>query len=183
MALTLNTIPGQIITATPNYNVTTSLIEGASYNNVRIRANVYIDGVIKAVLEQPKGLADFAFFNILKAFCGRLNQAPHTVNPLTAPVLSSELLTAWTNHGAGFSTFTTSGRQISEAISAGAAVARSNDLGALAAGDIIIVGTEYDYTVNTGSQNPYMRLSDGSDHCSNGNELHRDRSCFRITKF
>ena len=163
MALTLNTIPGQIITATPNYNVTTSLIEGASYNNVRIRANVYIDGVIKAVLEQPKGLADFAFFNILKAFCGRLNQAPHTVNPLTAPVLSSELLTAWTNHGAGFSTFTTSGRQISEAISAGAAVARSNDLGALAAGDIIIVGTEYDYTVNTGSQNPYMRLSDGSD--------------------
>jgi len=165
MSLTLNTYPANVVNNSPVYNVTTSLVEGSAFNNVRIRANVYVDGVIKAVLEQPKGLPLFDFFNVLKAFCGRLNQPPHTVNPLTAPSLTSELLTGWTNenYGSGFQTFTTSGREITTAISDGAAIARSNNLGALSVGDIIIVGSEHDYIVNTGSAQPYMRLSDGTN--------------------
>ena len=158
MSLTIVSSPANVVTNIPSYNVTTDIVEGAGYNNVRIRANIYVDGVVKAVLEQPKGLADFDFYNVLKAFCGRLNVAPRNATILKQPTVSTELLTGWTN--IDFTTFTTVIRVISEAIKAsGTGWAKSNDLGAMVVGDIIVVGTESTYAVTSGEQ-PYFYLTD-----------------------
>lgn len=150
MSLTIVSSPAKTVTNIPSYNVTTSFVEAAGYNNVRIRANIYIDGIVKAVLEQPKGLADFNFYEALKAFCGKLNVAPQTNTPIIQPTYGDELLTGWTN--IDFTTFTTAGRAISAAVKAsGTGWAKSNNLGALAVGDIVVIGTEHDYVITSGS--------------------------------
>ena len=167
MSLTIVSSPATVVTNIPSYNVTTSLVESAGYNNVRIRANIYIDGIVKAVIEQPKGLADFDFYNTLKSFCGRLNVAPQTNSTLIQPTYGSELLTGWTN--IDFTTFTTAGRAISAAVKAsGTGWAKSNNLGALAVGDILVIGTESTYAITSGNA-PYFYLTD-ADSIVTGHE-------------
>jgi hypothetical protein len=63
MALTISTHPDEVITNAPEFTVTTSLTEGASYQNLRIRATIHIGGMAsaQAVLEQPKGMDDWDF--------------------------------------------------------------------------------------------------------------------------
>ena len=159
MSLTVVSSPANVVTNIPSYNVTTDIVEGAGYNNVRIRANIYVDGIVKAVIEQPKGLADFDFYSTLKSFCGRLNVAPQQITPLIQPTYTAELLTGWTN--IDFTTFTTAGRAISAAVKAsGAGWAESNNLGALAVGDILVIGTEHDYALATATVAPYIATND-----------------------
>ena len=175
MSLTITAVtepagyPVASVTNMPNYTVTTDIVEGSSYNNVRVRANIYIDGIVKAVLEQPKGLSSFDFFNILKAFTGKLNTAPSQTTPFIQPTYGSELLTGWTN--IDFTTLTTAGRAISAAIkAAGSGWVKSNNLGALAVGDILVIGTEHDYALGTATVEPSIYLTD-ADSVVTGHEF------------
>jgi hypothetical protein len=150
MALTISAHPDEVITIAPEFTVTTSLTEGASYQNLRIRATIYIGGESSpvAVLEQPKGLDDWDFLDLLKSLIGKCNEAVGGSAGYTRPTMGSELLTGWTDVLSTFETFTTSGRQISSAIDSNASggLAASNDLGAISAGDIIVVGVMDGYS-------------------------------------
>jgi len=151
MALTLGGNPSEVITNAPEFDVTTSLTEGASYQNLRIRATIYIGGETEAVavLEQPKGLDDWDFFDILKSFCGKCNVAAGGSDGTLYPTLSSELLTGWTQYNSNFSTFTTSGREITSAITSGGGGedwAQSNDLGSAAIGDVYVIAVDAGYS-------------------------------------
>jgi hypothetical protein len=66
MALTVNTTPDNISNS-GKWNVTTDLVEDGTHVNLRLRADIIIDSVIVGTVEKPKGIADFDFFNILKA--------------------------------------------------------------------------------------------------------------------
>jgi hypothetical protein len=162
MALTINTHPDEVITNAPEFDVSTSLTEGASYQNLRIRATIYIGGEseAQAVLEQPKGMDDWDFFEVLKAFCGKCNEAVGGTAGYTKPTFGSELLTGWTNVLSGFETFTTSGREITSAIDSNASggLAGSNDLGAISVGEIYVVAIGTDY-VDSGAADELLYLN------------------------
>lgn len=148
MALTIGTVPDEVITNAPLFSCTTSLIEGASYQNLRIRATVYIGGETEAVavLEQPKGLDNWDFLDLLKSFVGKCDAALLGSDAAVYPTLGSELLTGWTQYASNFTTFTTSGRQITSAISTLADYAKSNDLGNAEVGDVYVVAIDDGYT-------------------------------------
>ena len=67
MSLVINGTPANISNASA-FNITTTLIEDATHVNLRIRADVIVAAVIVATVEKPKGLPDFDFSDILKAF-------------------------------------------------------------------------------------------------------------------
>lgn len=162
MALTINTHPDEVITNAPKFDVSTSLTESASYQNLRIRATVYIGGVSTpvAVLEQSKGLDDWDFFKTLKSLIGKSNIAVGGSSGIHTPGLSAEKLTGWTDLLGTFETFTTLGRTITSAIDSNASggAALGNDMGALSLGDIIIIGLEEDYN-DSGVGNFALTLS------------------------
>lgn len=66
MALTIVSYPNNIDNSGV-FNVTTDLVEDATHVNLRVRAEIYHEGIVKAVVEKPKGLADFDFSDILKS--------------------------------------------------------------------------------------------------------------------
>ena len=77
MALTINTHPDEVITNAPDFDVTTSLSEDASHQNLRIRATIYQGLNISpiAVLDQAKGLDEWDFFELLKSLTGKCDAA------------------------------------------------------------------------------------------------------------
>jgi hypothetical protein len=153
MSLNISTYPAKTVVNAPEFKVTTSLVEGASYNNLRVRATVYLGGkdAPVAVLEQPKGLTDWDFSDLLKTFIGRMNVAVGGSDLHVQPTLSAELLTGWTAEDS--LTLTSSGRTISDAYVTPdySAYARSNDLGAVSVGDVVIIGMEHDFTSTGGN--------------------------------
>lgn len=150
------------ITNAPVATAQTSLTEGASYQNLRIRATIYIGGETEAVavLEQPDGINTWDFYDLLKSFTGKCNQGAFGGTTFRQPGYGSELITAWSNYLGLFETWTTSGRDITSAIDSDAsgAVALSNDIGALSAGDVFVVGLENDFA-DTGADDMIMKLS------------------------
>ncbi len=146
MALTINTHPLEVITNAPEFNVTTSLVEDATHQNLRIRATIYIGGesAAVAVLPQPKGLPAFDFFDVLKSFIGKCDAAIGGSAELIQPGVGSELLTAWTNYLSGFDTFSTSGKHLIDIqdINASGGACFSNDIGSCVVGDIYVLGLD-----------------------------------------
>ena len=167
MALTIGTVPDEVITNAPEFTVDTSLTEGASYQNLRIRATVYIGGESEAVavLEQPDGVNDWDFFDILKSFIGKCDAAIGGSDAAIYPTLGSELLSSWGQYDGSFTTFTTSGRQITSAISTLADYAESNDLGSAAIGDVYVVAIDDGYT-DTGTFPVLFAMSQSGDPLS-----------------
>jgi hypothetical protein len=163
MALSINTHPTDVVTNAPEFNVTTSLTEGASYQNVRVRATIYIGGQTEAVavLEQPKGVNDWDLFDVLKSFCGKMNHEVGGTDTYIGPTLSSELLTGWSEYNGFFTTFSTSGRQIINAVTTTSPDwAESNDLGTAAIGDVYLVSWEEDYS-DIGSEDVFFVMAQG----------------------
>ena len=150
MALTINTHTAKSVVNAPAFKVTTSLVEGASYNNLRIRATIYVGGkdTPVAVLEQPKGLSAWDFSGLLTTFIGRMDAAVGGSTLHKQPTLSAELLTAWTQ--LNLETFTTAGRTVSAAIQEenDPAYIVSNDLGAVSVGDVVVIGVANDFVDN-----------------------------------
>lgn len=162
MSLTIGSTPEEVITNTPEFTVTTSLTEGASYQNLRIRATIYIGGQTEAVavLEQPKGLDDWDFFALLKSLTAKCDVAVGGAVHHAQPNMGTEKLTGWTDLLSTFETFTTSGRQITSAIDTNASggVALGNDMGAMSPGDIVIVGIENNWA-DIGAQASTLSLA------------------------
>jgi len=166
MAITISSHPAEVITNAPEFTVTTSLTEGASQQNLRIRATVYIGGVDEAVavLEQPKGLDDWDFFKLLKSLTGKCNEAVGGSDIHVQPGISAELLSSWTAQLGDFTTFSSTGRKINSAISSGGFgpdYAKSNDLGSAALGEMFIVAVENDF-VDSGTEKAQIALSSDS---------------------
>lgn len=152
MALTRNTGPN-LIDKSAAFNVTTSLIEDGSHVNLRIRADLYHEGIIKAVVEKPKGLADFDFGDILKSLTPGLLFPRNSGKIYESGTIGSNLLTDFT-HDAGWDTFTHTGNSITSAIEAStdAMYAQSNNILMVVGGlyllyspDFIVGGTNYPY--------------------------------------
>lgn len=74
MALTLNTSPAAISNSGA-FNITTSLSEDATHVNLRVRCDITSSAVIVAVVEKPKGIADFDFSDILRSLIAGISFA------------------------------------------------------------------------------------------------------------
>lgn len=147
MSISLTNRPAESITHSPTVTATTSLVESAGVNNLRLRAKIYIGGESEpvAILEQPKGLDDWDFTDILSSLTGRCNHAAGGSDIHVQPDPGSQLISSWNN--AGFDTFTTSGKQIVSAIVSGTGGACfSNDIGDIDVGDVFVVMIEHDYS-------------------------------------
>lgn len=153
MALTINTHPLEVITNAPEFDVTTSLSEDATHQNLRIRATIYQGLNISpiAVLDQAKGLDEWDFFELLKSLTGKCDAAVGGSDQFIGPTTLAEAITGWSQMDTNFDTFTTSGRKITAAITSGAAdYAESNDLGSAFTGNVWVIGVESDF-VDTGA--------------------------------
>lgn len=117
MALTINTLPAKISNSAL-FNVTTSHVEDSTHVNLRIRAEVYHEGIVKAVVEKPKGLADFNFNDILKSLCPGLLFPRDSGDLVKTGSIGSNLITGWSVHSGSWDTFTSSGAQVTGAIEA-----------------------------------------------------------------
>ncbi|MCK4815657.1 hypothetical protein KA005_07805, partial [bacterium] len=177
MALTINTHPDDVITNAPEFDVSTSLTEGPSYQNLRVRATIYVGGESEAIaiLEQPKGLDDWNLFDILKAMTGKADVPMGAGFRYKSATVSAELLTGWTQDQGNFTTFSVSGRRIISAVTSGGGgydYAKSNDLGSVVAGDVIMVGLQVSY--NDSGTNPFQLVyTDGS--APFGDNVNRNR--------
>src|SRR5574343_835615 len=97
MSLTINTTPARI-DRSASFNVITSLSEDSTHVNLRVRADVYHEGIIKATVEKPKGLADFDFADILKSLVPGLLAARDSGAIVKTGSIGSQLITSWASH-------------------------------------------------------------------------------------
>ena len=149
MALTINSYPANIDNAAA-FNVTSSLSEDASHVNLRVRASIYHEGIVKAIIEQPVGLLDFNFAEILKTLVPGIKLARNTGDIVNTGTVGSNLITGWTN--SGYDTFTTTGNVISSAIDAsGSGVSCASNTIAVAVGDLLVL-TADPYTSTLGTR-------------------------------
>ena len=117
MAITLNSNPANI-DQSGAFNVTTSLVEDSAHVNLRIRADIYYEGIIKSTIEKPKGIADFDFANILKSLCPGLLFARDSGDIVKTGTIGANLITSWAVSSGTWDTFTSSANQITSAIEA-----------------------------------------------------------------
>jgi len=136
MALTINSYPANIDNAAA-FNVTTSLSEDASHVNLRVRASIYHEGIVKAIIEQPVGLPAFNFAEILKTLVPGVKLARDTGDVVNTGTVGSNLITGWTN--SGYDTFTTAGNVISSAIDAAGSVFCTSNTIAVVAGELFVL--------------------------------------------
>jgi len=150
MALTRNTSP-EVFDNSGKFNVTTSLTEGASYQNLRIRADLYYKGVVLATIEQPKGLDDWDFGGILRRLCSHWRPPLNSTSVSLLPKINSytNKITGWTNDGVDpFSVHTTVGARFTqlEKTPAGAAKTASNNISVVAGRYYAFCIYDYDLT-------------------------------------
>jgi len=149
MSLTINSYPKNIDNAAA-FNVTTSLSEDASHVNLRVRASIYHEGIVKAIIEQPKGLPAFNFAEILKTLVPGIKLARDTGDIVNTGTVGSNLITGWTNNG--YDTFTTANNVISEAVDAsGSGVKCTSNTIAVAVGDLLVLTADL-YTSTLGTR-------------------------------
>jgi hypothetical protein len=162
MSLTLNTFPNRIDSAAA-FNITTSLSEDASHVNLRIRADVYHEGIIKATIEKPKGLNSFDFSEILKSLTPGLLIPRDSGDIAENGTIGSNLITSWMTLSGTWDTLTSSVNAISSAIKSAAAAtyAKTNDI-TMTAGKIYLF-----YSANfatAGANRPYGQLVSGDSN-------------------
>ncbi len=155
MSITLTdaATPASQIINNASYVASTNQAEDSTHKNVRVRAEVYIAGERIAVTEQPKALTSFNLSELLRRYITPLK---YKGNDYHTPAGTS-VLTSWTNSGS-FSSFTTSGKEITAAITTAAGWAVSDGI-ALTAGEVLAVLIK-EQAQNSGDL--YVRLHDGS---------------------
>jgi hypothetical protein len=163
MSISISNYPVYSITNKASYDASTSLVEGASYNNVRIRASLYVDGDIAAIVEQPKGLNTFNFNSILDSLCGKFQADFKNSAKYFSPMASAtNLFTgAWVNVQ-GLATFTSSNEtdlNFTANATSTIAWARSTSF-ALNKGDVVCMNLANGGDINgTSSDNAIIRLT------------------------
>jgi hypothetical protein len=155
MAIIINSTP-QNISNEGKFKVTTDLVEDATHVNLRIRADIYFEGEIKAVVEKPKGLDEFDFGNILKSLNYGIKLARDTSDLTQTGSRGSNLITEWLD-SADFSTLTHSANVISSAISSSFAFSNSNYID-FKAGEIYSLWVNP--YVSTGTYAPAIQICD-----------------------
>ena len=154
MALTININPENIDNKAI-FNVTTTLVEDTTHVNLRVRADIYIDGVIRATVEKPKGLADFDFEQILRSFTYGLQFPKDSGDIVKCGTVGSNLITDVTGT---YSTFTNTGPIISEASGALAAFGNSIPAISFEAGSTYVFYIK-NYVKNSGGD-PQFSIAD-----------------------
>jgi hypothetical protein len=157
MSVTINTQP-QRIDKSAAFGVVTSLVEDSTHVNLRLRADIYHEGIIKAVVEKPKGLDSFDFADILKSLTPGLLFARDSGDIVKTGSVGSNLITGWSVNAGSWDTFTSSTNQITSAIEASAAAVslKSNDI-TMTVGELYVV---YSLDlVNTGGNDPNINNS------------------------
>ena len=153
MSLTINTAPNNIDNSAA-YNVTTSLVEiPGSVNNLRVRADVYHEGIIKAVVEKPKGIPDFDFGDILKSLTPGLGPYQGSWDIVESGSIGANLITNWSVSSGSFDINSTSGNTITrlQRILATNAFLKSNNI-TVAIGELYLLYSP-DYSSNGGAPN------------------------------
>jgi len=127
MALTINTQPDDFFCNSALFNVTTSLTEGASFQNLRIKAELYYDGVIIATKVLRKGVSDFDFSEILRSLCQpyRPDLDSSLYYDLPGDPAGANLITSWSSAIYPFDAFTASGANITAMTESGSAFAQA----------------------------------------------------------
>jgi hypothetical protein len=157
MSLSIISVPARI-SNNALFSVITSLAEDSTHVNLRVRADLYHEGIIKAVIEKPKGLADFDFADILKSLTPGLLFARDSGDIVKTGTIGSELITAWTDKDTTFGTLTTSVNVINSAICTTSSIAQSNTV-AMAPGELYLFYASDFATV--GANTPRVYLSAG----------------------
>lgn len=167
MSITVSSRPSdKAITNRPKYTMTTSIVEGSSYQNVRIRGTLYVDGEVAGIIENPQGVNDFDFTKMLDAIAGKFKadfvSSSKTLSPVTS---GTNLISSWTDVNGNMSETNSTNRLQGSPNGGGTMWFRSTDMGALNAGDIIVlvIGTSSNIG-DYGSDLPFpeLRLSESS---------------------
>lgn len=133
MSLTLVSSPASISNS-GSYNITTSLVEDATHVNLRVRADLYHEGIIKATVEKPKGITDFDFSDILKSLTPGLKFARDSGNLIENGSSGVNLITSWSLSQGSFNTLTSVGPNITlaERFGVNLAFAKTNNIAVVA---------------------------------------------------
>lgn len=158
MAVTINSTPSTAIAASALYDVVTSLVEDSTHYNVRLRASLYHEGVIRAVIEKPKGLPKFDFSEILSTLIIGCLKERASGDSYECGSIGSQLLTSWASYSGTWTTLTTSGRQITSAICTVSSVLQSNAV-TMAVGELYLLHVPD--LVSSGTNRPRVYLSTG----------------------
>ena len=157
MSLTILSTPNNIDNSAA-FNITTSLVEDSTHVNLRVRADIYHEGVIKATVEKPKGIADFDFKNILKSLTPGL-LFPRDSGDIVkgGTVDATNLITYFSQEGT-FDSVNTSGIEIiiAQKIGTDATYLLANDITVQKGSIYVIYLTDY---VSTGVLSEYILLS------------------------
>jgi hypothetical protein len=157
MALTLNSTPARIDRTAP-FKITTSLVEDSTHVNMRVRAELYFEGVVKATIEKPVGLAAFEFSDILKSLVPGLLFARDSGDISKTGTIGSELLTSFASHSGTWTTLTTADNVITSAICTAVSELETNEI-TVAIGELYLF-----YSANfasTGDETPAVYLHTG----------------------
>jgi hypothetical protein len=156
MSITISTYPDNIDNKAA-YTVDTDLIEDSTHINLRIRASIYHEGIIKAIVEKPKGLTGFDFADILKSLTPGLKFARDGGLIVNTGTAGTNLITDVTG---SYTTFTKTANVINSAITASSGSGNSTPAISLVAGHLYVFYI-LNYVNNLGSgYEPIITFSD-----------------------
>ena len=164
MSLTISSTPSRIDNSGA-WTVATSLTEDASHVNLRVRAEIYHEGIIKGTVERPAGILSFDFSDLLKSLVPGISFARDSGAYSKTEGIGADLITSWASYSGTWDTFVAGGNNITLATKAAAAsvMAGTNDI-TMTVGKIYVVITDFvNGFVNTGVNLPGIYLST-SDH-------------------
>jgi hypothetical protein len=160
MSLTLISSPANIDNSA-SYEIDTDLVEDSSHVNLRIRAEIYNEGIIQAVIEKPKGLTVFDFGDILKSLTPGLKFArnPTGIYSNIFTNMGSVGANLITSMAGTYSTFTSTGSEVTHAIGTSPAFCNTNNTINL------ILGHIYEFHLanfvdNLGGHSPQIQFGD-----------------------
>lgn len=154
MALTIVSQPNRIDNSAA-FNVTTDKVEDSTHVNLRIRADIYHEGIIKAIVEKPKGIPDFDFSDILKSLTPGLLFPKDSGSIVKTGSNGANIITSWNTYIGSCDILTTTGSLITRAEKTGtdATFIKTNDIAVLPGELYLVYCTGFVYS---GSNNPYL---------------------------
>lgn len=156
MALTIYGYPDKIDNSA-SFEVSTTLTEDSTHVNLRVKAELYHEGIIKAVIEKPKGLLVFDFSEILKSLIPGLLFARDSTDLAECGTAGTQLISSWATKSGTYTTLTTSGAEITRAVCTVSSVLESNAI-AMTAGELYLF---YSSTYLKSNNDIYASLETG----------------------
>ncbi len=167
MSLTISSTPSRIDNSGA-WTVATSLTEDASHVNLRVRAEIYHEGIIKGTVERPAGILSFDFSDLLKSLVPGISLARDSGAYSYCGPAGSNLITSWGVESGSWDFFGSSGSNITLAIKAAAASAylSTNNI-TMTVGKLYVLMVDpntYGFTTS-GVNVPYADISTDDHDC------------------